>query len=115
MVRDYQSGEAVFRSILPEDIDRIPLGKVWRVRHFHRTADGAIIAEVRQSVRDLEGRRTGLRTRRSDTFFVLRRAWWLASTYRMPTRLGPDVFRAERPIACAERALCTDRGPLRLT
>jgi hypothetical protein len=23
---------------------------------FHRTADGAIIAEVRQSVRDLEGR-----------------------------------------------------------
>jgi len=44
---------------------------------FHRTADGAIIAEVRQSVRDLEGkpvrgRRTGLKTRRSDTFSVLR-------------------------------------------
>ena len=55
---------------------------------FHRTADGAIIAEVRQSVRDLEGkplqgRRTGLKTRRSDTFSVFERARWLASTPRM--------------------------------
>ena len=55
---------------------------------FHRTADGAIIAEVRQSVRDLEGkpcrgRRTGLETRRSDTFSVFERARWLASTSRM--------------------------------
>ena len=54
---------------------------------FHRTADGAIIAEVRQSVRDLEGkplqgRRTGLKTRRSDTFSVFERARWLASTSR---------------------------------
>ena len=58
---------------------------------FHRTADGAIIAEVRQSVRDLEanrfrGRRTGLKTRRSDTFSVFERARWLASTSRMLAR-----------------------------
>ena len=58
---------------------------------FHRTADGAIIAEVRQSVRDLEanrcrGRRTGLKTRRSDTFSVFERARWLASAYRMLPR-----------------------------
>lgn len=66
---------------------------------FHRTADGSIIAEVRQTVRDLEGkplevRRTGLETKRSDTFSVFERARWLASTYRMLPRtqtcLGPE-------------------------
>ena len=46
---------------------------------FHRTADGAIIVEVRQTVRDLEGkplqgRRTGLKTRWSDTFSAFERA-----------------------------------------
>ena len=59
---------------------------------FHRTADGAIIAEVRQTVRDLEGkplqgRRTGLKTRWSDTFSVFERARWLASTSRMLPRI----------------------------
>jgi hypothetical protein len=63
---------------------------------FHRTADGAIIAEVRQSVRDLEGkplrgRRPGLKTRRSDTFSVFERARWLASTSRMPPKISQQI------------------------
>jgi ketosteroid isomerase-like protein len=58
---------------------------------FHRTADGAIVAEVRQSMRDLEGKplegqSTGLKTRRSDMFSVFERARWLASTSRTPPR-----------------------------
>ena len=65
---------------------------------FHRTADGAIIAEVRQSVRDLKanrsrGRRTGLKTRRSDTFSVSETARWLASTSGMLPR-DPDLVSA---------------------
>ena len=59
---------------------------------FHRTADGAIIAEVRQSPSAISkanrsrGRRTVLKTRRSDTFPIFERARWLASTSRMLTR-----------------------------
>jgi len=53
---------------------------------FHRTSDGAIVAEVRQSIRDLEAdrsrgsRRTGSKTRWLDTFSAFERARWLAST-----------------------------------
>jgi hypothetical protein len=60
---------------------------------FRRTADGAIVAEVRKSVRDLEGqrlrgRRTGSKTRRSDTCSVFETARWRASTFRTPPSLG---------------------------
>jgi hypothetical protein len=70
---------------------------------FHRTADGAIIAEVRQSVRDLEGkplqgRRTGLKTRRSDTFSVFERARGLASTSRMLHR-APRLVQSQNATA----------------
>ena len=42
---------------------------------FHRTVDGAIVAEVRQTVRDLQGKPLlGLKTRRSDTCSVFERA-----------------------------------------
>jgi len=55
---------------------------------FRRTADGAIIAEVRQTIRDLEanrckGKRTASETRRSDTFSVFETARWFASISRM--------------------------------
>ena len=45
---------------------------------FNRSADGAVVATVRQSIRDLNGeplsRRTGSRKRRSSTSSVFRRA-----------------------------------------
>ena len=74
---------------------------------FHRTADGAIIAEVRQSVRDLEGKplegqSTGLKTRRSDMFSVFERARWLASTSRTPPRSNRSR-RMETTLARADR------------
>ena len=66
---------------------------VWAVE---ATGDGAIIAEVRQSVRDLEGKplqgqTTVLKTRRSGTFSVFERARWLASTSRITNCLSPGV------------------------
>jgi hypothetical protein len=57
----------------------------------HRTADGAIIAEVRQSVRDLDGKplqgqTLGLKDKTVGHVSVFERARWLASTSRMPPR-----------------------------
>lgn len=77
----------------------------WSVRTsglwaFVEIADGAIIAEVRQSVRDLEGKphqgqTHGLKDK-TDTFSVFERARWLASTSRMlpgaQTCLEPERY-----------------------
>jgi hypothetical protein len=55
---------------------------------FYRTADGAIVAEVRQSVRDvqgkpLQGQAHGLKDKTVGHVSVFERARWLASTSRM--------------------------------
>lgn len=74
---------------------------------FHRTADGAIIAEVRLSVSDLGGkpiraRRVGRRTRRSDTFYGFRTARD-SSTYRMLPWHRAVCLRSE--VGNADRSL----------
>ena len=76
---------------------------------FHRTADGAIIAEVGNpsaisKANRSRDRRTGLKTRRSDTFSIFEIARWLASTSRMlPRRIADAMVRGDedhRPRIC---------------
>src|ERR1700756_4562180 len=85
-------------SASPIALTRGPLGAYWAPQwtmgrphveplSFHRTADGAIVAEVRQSVRDLEGnplqgQTHGLKDKTVGHVSVFERARWLASTYR---------------------------------
>ena len=68
-------------------------------RSSQRSGSPSAISKVNRS----RGRRTGLKTRRSDTFSVFERARWLASTYRMlPNSNIHGIERLQRIAKLAE-------------